>query len=93
MKQMNEAMIKGALSNLGYAPEKIEKVLVCLSGKDTKLEPVYVKQKDVADICGVSRQCVYNWVKDKTLKPVYISGIKRYRYEDVKRLGSHNAAI
>jgi predicted DNA-binding transcriptional regulator AlpA len=88
MKKINEVTLKSVLQTLRFiTDDEIDKVVATLKNKNQTLQPLFLSQREVAEICRVNRQTVYNWVKGNTLKPVEIQGVKRYRYEDVKRLG------
>ena len=90
MSSTETKIVKGVLSSLSsVSQEKVGQAIAILEGKTLNNNaPVLVKLQTAADLCNVSRQTFWAWVKAGKISPVTIieGGAKLYRHSDIQKL-------
>ena len=55
--------------------------------EDDGPKPVLLSQTQAAKLLGVSRSTLFRMVRDGEIEPVQVRGLRRYRYEDLQKVG------
>lgn len=88
MKKANREAINALLKgDPTVTDHQRQSAIAIADGKPAPTQSLVLRQLEVAELLGVSRQTVWMFTKRGILKPVHITdGIARYRRDDVMAL-------
>lgn len=88
MNQKRKLILQALELDNGISTAQRAAIEAILRDQPTPLQPLLLKQREVAEILGLSRQAVYNLKKSGIIKPIQItsSGCERYKREDITKL-------
>ena len=89
MKKATSTILRAALAaDETVSADELGSALAVLSGRGSVCRPLLLTQAQAARALAVSRVTIYRMVRSEELSPVLIRGLKRYRFEDLKRLAA-----
>ena len=88
MNQKRKLILQTLEFDSGITAAQKAAIETILNDKTPSVEPLLLKQTEVAQLMGLSRQAVYNLKKIGVIQPIKITseGCERYKREDILHL-------